>query len=795
MKTNVRKPKSPHPSALCLAIMIALIVPALVLPGTASAQDAALQDQPEATASQQAEDADEDAATEEGADEGELFSLEDSDDPERLKDLIEIRNSIEAGVFHVSDDAFRFGRYTGMNDRGFGAILNLDFTHRAPWDGDNAGFWSFKTHDLGLDARDASFEFGVQGKYRVHVDYDQIPNFRSESTRTIFQDAGSDDLTLPSGWVGSGTTAGMTQLLPSLRPFELKTERRQAGIGVSGVLARHWNFKVDYRQEQRDGNRSIGAVFGNSGGNPRAVLIPEPVDYTTQQIDAAMSYATKAYQIEVAYYASLFSNQNDSLTWSNPYTTIAGWAAGTGFPTARGQLALSPDNQFHQLSLNAGYNVSDRTRLSASASRGRMTQDEAFLPYTNIPSLQASVTQPLPRDSLEGRIDTTVVNLRLASRPTDNFAWNASYRYDDRDNRTPQDEFIYIGGDSQTQQTAANSNRRRRNLPYSFTEQQFKVDATYRAFGHTDFSAGAQRSNIDRTYSEREQTDETTFNLGLNTEVSEKFNGYVRLSRAERDGSTYYGTVPFNSSYAPAFVATAPGGWENHPDLRRSFLANRIRTQTSAGLSYMPAEAWTFGITIERAKDAYNESKLGLTSSRIQNYIFDATYAPSPLSSAYAFFSHEKLLSEQNGHSFGGGANQLPQSADPNRAWFVDHSDSIGSFGIGYKRSAASGRIDFGIDYLHSKSRSELNFATGSALVSRALPSDQTRLDSVNVNATYKLRENLSLRFGAWYERYRSRDWSVDGIAPNTLANVILLGEDSPDYNVYVFSFSAIYRF
>jgi MtrB/PioB family decaheme-associated outer membrane protein len=734
-------------------------------------------------------------ATDSDSDSDELFSIEDSDEPERLKELTQVHSSVEAGIFYVSGDSFRYGRYSGLNEQGAGLVLNLDLLQRGAWDADRAGYWSFNASNLGLDSRKAALEFGVQGKYKVRVDYDQIPNFRNESTRTIFDGAGGTDLTLLADWVGSGNTAGMTQLLSSLKPFELKTERHQAGVGISGILAPRWNYRVSYKRERKEGTRSIGAVFGNSGGNPRSVIVPEPVDYTTQQFDVALSYGTRKFQIEAAYYASLFSDENKSLVWSNPYTTISGWAPGTGFPNGRGQLSLPPDNQFHQFSVNAGYNISDRTRVSGSVARGRMTQNEAFLPYSYILSLQASITQPLPRDSLDGRIDTTVVNLRISSRPWEDFSWNASYRYDDRDNNTPRDEYVYIGGDSQTQQTGVTSNRRRYNEPYSFKEQQFKIDASYRVFGHTDLSAGAQHSKIDRTYSEREQADETTYNLGVKTEVGERFSGQLRYTHARRDGSTYYGDEPFHSGYSPGYVATIPGGWENHPDLRRFFLANRDRDLLNATISFTPTEAWTISGSLDHARDEYNESELGLIASQIDGYTLDVVYAPSPLWSAYAFYSHEKLASEQRGHSFRGGTNQIPDSTNPDRAWFVDHLDRIDSYGLGLKHSSSSGRVDCGIDYVYSKSRSDLDFAVGAALLTAPLPRDVTRLDSVNAYATFKMNDQLSLRFGAWYEHFHSTDWAVDGIAPNQLANVILLGEDSPDYNLYVLSFSAIYRF
>jgi MtrB/PioB family decaheme-associated outer membrane protein len=782
---NVQAKKlNPRLSCLCLAIAIALASPAMAL----------AQEQPEtpaATAEQeQAADADADEQ-----DEGELFSLEDSDDPARLKELTQIRSSVEFGLFHVSDGSFRFGRYTGLNEEGLGLLLNVDISKRGAYDSDDAGYWSFRGDNLGIDSRAAAFEIGVQGKYKLELDYSQIPNFRSESGQTIFDGAGSSELTLPSDWVASGNTAGMTRLLPSLQPFDLQTQRRRAGIAVSGVLNRHWDFSVSFRRETKEGTRSIGAVFGNSGGNPRAVVVPEPVDWTTEQFEAVLRYTARKFQVDATYYVSVYSDANSALTWENPYTTIGGWAAPAGFPNGVGQLSLPPDNKFHQLSLNFGYNFSDATRFTASVARGRMTQDDEFLPYTDIPALAASITQPLPRDSLDGRIDTTLVDLRLSSRPTTNLSWTASYRYDDRDNETPRDEYVYIGGDSQFQNTSPTSSFRRFNEPYGYREEQLKLDASYRMFGHTELNLGLQRSKIDRTYLEREQADEDSYWIGLRSNFSDRFNGRLRYVHARRDGSTYVGNEPFLSGYSPGYTNTVVAGWENHPDLRRYFEADRDRDQFTAMLDWSASEALTLSASLDYAFDDYTSSEVGLVDTKVASATVEAVYAPSPLWSAHAFQTYEQLNANQNGHSFAGGANQIPQSSDPRREWFVHHRDRVDTTGLGFTRSLTSGRTEFGLEYLRSKSRSGLDFEVGSLLATRPLPRDETRLESVNLHASFKLKDRLSLRANYWYERFRSTDWAIDGIEPNQLANVILLGEDSPDYRVHVISLSLLYRF
>src|SRR3546814_7863535 len=89
-------------------------------------------------------------------------------------------------------------------------------------------------------------------------------------------------------------------------------------------------------------------------------------------------------------------------------------------------MALPPDNKFQQGTATFGYNFTDTTRVSADVAIGRMSQNDTFLALTLDPVIAASITEPLPRNSLEGEINTTVINLRLSSRPTRQFHWGAS---------------------------------------------------------------------------------------------------------------------------------------------------------------------------------------------------------------------------------------------------------------------------------------------------------------------------------------------------------------------------------
>lgn len=720
--------------------------------------------------------------------------VESTSDPERAAELTQVRSEIEIGQGHVSDDSFRFGRYSGLEQQGGYTVLNFDLQRRNAYDADEAFMCRVQGRNLGIDSRQLSATVESQGSYQFRFDYDQIPSHRSSDGRTVFTGVGGTRLGLPVDWVGGANTAGMTRLLPNLQSVEIEQERQRLGFGLSGHLPRNWTFETSFTHEEKDGLKTIGAVIGNSGGNPRAAILPEPVDYQTRQFDVVLGYADPDKQLRIGYYLSLFDNANSALIWRNPYTTIGGWQASAGFPSGEGSISLPPDNEFHQFSIGGGYNMSSDTRLSGDVSSGRMRQNDTFLPYTINPVLAASITQPLPRNSLDGQIDTTAANLRMSSRIGDSFRWNAGYRYDDRDNQTPRNEYVYIGGDSQTQDVSATSSRRRFNEPYSYREHKFMLAGSYELGHRTHLTAGFDSRDIERDYSEREQAQEDTFSLGLRSNATDWMSAGLRWSRSERDGSTYHGDEPFVSGYSSAYVATVAGGWENAPGLRKFHLADRERDKASLYVNLMPAQEWAINLALNRVEDDYNSSELGLTQAQIDSASIDVLYAPDSNWSAYAFGVREEFDSAQNGVSITGGTREA-DAINPARAWTALHGDRVDTWGLGYKHKLIENALDLEVEYVASRSDTDIVVTTGSALTSAPLPTLTTDLQSLRLTLNYKLRSNMSLRAHYWLEDYESSDWALDGVAANQLANVILLGESSPDYRVHVTALSLVYRF
>jgi MtrB/PioB family decaheme-associated outer membrane protein len=336
----------------------------------------------------------------------------------------------------------------------------------------------------GQDNRRIDAEIGRQGSQRLSLGYREMPNHRYDDGVTPFCRDGSGVLLLPTDWSAGTETGQMPLLEASLRDQNIDHERWRLDLSYSRLFGGGWQFDVDYRREVKDGSRLVGGVIGNSGGNRRSALLAAPVDFVTDIVDVSLRYHSDGCQAGLGVQASRFNNRQTSVTWQNPFSAVGGWADGAGFTDGLGRTSLEPDNDFVQARAFGPYDLSPTTRLSATLAAGRMSQNNAFLPYTVNPALDAPLE--LPRADLDGRTDTLLADVRLSARPLPRLRVSASYRYDDRDNQTPWDLYAPVRGDS-LDQVAPEAGRL--NLPYSYAEQRFGVDARYRLASRTRLNA------------------------------------------------------------------------------------------------------------------------------------------------------------------------------------------------------------------------------------------------------------------------------------------------------------------
>lgn len=642
----------------------------------------------------------------------------------------------QLGASSVSNDSAYFGNASGYSDSG--AYINID----------GEGAYNSERHqlrwmveDLGLDSRFAELSGGNQGRFGYKIAYREIPRDHFFTTQSVFQQATGETLSLPADWVPAALTSGFTALDANLAKQNIKSERSFFKVGGRYFLSSRFRFSADYRRLKHDGvDMHSGASF------TQASLLARPIDYTTDEVDINIRYASDRGYLSLAWYLSDFDNGNDALSWENPFTA----SPGAEFPT-QGQ---APDNSFQQLSLSGRYRFPVyRTVVSFSTAFGRMEQDQAFLPFTSNPNLDAG---PLPRANLDGEVDTTNLAFTLTSKIFSKARIKLAYRYDERDNQTPQDLWTrviadtFLSGDPES------------NIPYSYERSTLNLSADYKLFDTVRISGGYDRKTIDRDFQEVEQQTENSAWGRLRWRPSGTWQVDIKGGASERDIDGRYDTG----------LAASLG---QNPLLRKYNLAYRYREFAEFTVTASPTGS-PITVTVNGlyADDEYSKSQLGITAADEVRLTGDFSWAISDRASLYLTGGYESIESKQSGSE---------QFGQPD--WSASNKDEFHTFGGGFRIRQIGDKLNVQLDYTRSVGTTDIDLRSAGGGLSE-FPDLESTLDFLRLKLSYRQSDRLELNLNLRYQSISVEDWALEGVGPTTLPVVLTLGAQPYDDDQFI---------
>ncbi|MDO8466072.1 MAG: MtrB/PioB family decaheme-associated outer membrane protein [Gallionella sp.] len=771
-----------------------------------------------------------------------VAQADESDDD--IRSLTRPGSQIEIGAGHVSEGSYKFGDYgRGMQRRGEHLIGNLNVSNRGD---NNASYLEIVGRNLGLDSRDIRIKAGEQGNYGLSFEYDELHKLHSDTYQTPYNGMGSAVLTAPAGWAGTidttpstlainapvaatvVSTAMMTALAANMKRFNVETQRKAAAFGLTKQLDGGWDLAVNAKRENKDGTKLTGVPLQIAGGGSRGTLLaPEPINYTTDLYDVMARYTSEKLQAQISYHVSLFKNDNQSLTFDNLFYNAA---SNTGGNMLTGRLGQMPDNQFHQFGISGGYTLSKETRLTGNLSLGRMKQNDAFLPYITTAGILAAP----PVASLNGRIDNTHADIKLHTKLTHATVLTAGLKYDDRDNRTPINQYAYDPADNTNAAGYANSatqGQLRRNTPLSKTQKAFYADMDFELSEITKLKVGYDYDKVTHTYEPTAGDHEHTLKAEIKHNFSDTASGGLAYAHSDRNADPYVGADALMGTYTSVYLATlcvAPNTFVYNgttvactgavsatgyttpfldtPAIRKFFLADRKRDKLRAYGSAAASETLDlqFGASYYKEKYPDTEAGFGLTKATGWTANVDANWAATEAVSGVFFASYEDYKTDQNGHHNAGGAptnldRQNNTAAFDVRTGTITRKDRSLTAGVGFKVKQ-NDSFDWGGDFTHANTVGSTGFAVHPTLVALGtvgLPMlDVTsRLNRLELFGKYKVQKNMVLNVGYAHERYSSADWAWDGQTLTSSAAFIGSGQTSPDYKVNVIGASLSYKF
>ena len=655
------------------------------------------------------------------------------------------RSVVELGGAYVDDDSAKFGDYTGLDEKGGYVIANAE--GRAA---EESGYvLEYELRDLGLDSREARLAGGKQGRYEFELFYDAIPHSIWDTTATPFSGNGSSELSLPSGWVDAGYTGGMTALNASLRSVDVGVDRDRYGAAGSFWFGDNLKFALDYRRDVRDGTRT---QFGSFGSVSTELL--RPVDDATDRLDATVRYQAGHWYLQAGYSGSIYDTKAAFLRWDNPFTAMV--------PGADvGQMAMAPDNQYHEFAVSAGwFGLPWNSTVAVSLASGTGTQDIGYLPYTSNPQL---ATDPLPASNLDGKMSVTRADFTITSRPIDKLRLRGSVAYDERSNDTKQRSFTSI---VHTDLFPVLDDRV--NPVYGFERLRVFGSADYEVYDDLTVGAGGEYRTLDRTGTAQEvKSEELADGWGSVHYTPTGFFGIVLKGGAmERSPDKY--------------VADAAGSGQN-PLMRKYNQAYLYRSYgegiVNLTLGSLPV---TLGANAFYGDDSYNLSRIGATAGLDRRYGVDLTWAVSDNASVYASAGEEKIDSKRQGSQAYGA---------PDWRWVLE--DNFETYGAGL-RARPFAKLGVDLDYTYAKgtSRTALVGVNGGNF-----PANKSEFSTFTADVTYAMSERIDLALTWRFETFDSSDWALQGIDPATINNVLALGADPYDYDVNYVGASVRYYF
>lgn len=668
-----------------------------------------------------------------------------------------------AGVTGDARDRSLFAQYNGL--RKDDAYLMLDFS----WvkRDDATGTWTVvEGRNLGMTDREVRALYGPQGRWKVYGEYWELTRWYPRTVNTSLQGAGTPNpivtrLEVP----GAGSD------------LDLKLERKRTTLGGEKWITPRLMFEASFVNEDKQGARLWGRGFTcpsgaaptpvcsslASGANQYALLLlPEPVNSTTRQIEAKLNFMGERFGLVGGYYGSWYDNDFSTLTptvngnLNNPLGLPMGTSTGVALTQGLRNIlqlpmALPPDNQAHQVYLDGNYAFTNTTRATFKYAYTHATQHESF-------AGAGFNDAPPGRSDLGGRLDSTLAQAGITSRPIAKLSLLANVRYEDQDDKTPIDLYNVEGANKFT------------NGHIGHTRTSGKAEASYALPWSLRGTLGFDFEKMDRGQfvatdqvaglsALRQDTYERGWRLELRRTMGETLTGSVSWVTSQRSGSTWLkplsgastGVIPADPDCAS--VASNPCIW-NRTGIFPFIFEDRERDKIRLLADWTPMEKLNLQLAVDYGNDRYTApTEKGLSSTRLNLYSLDASYALSDKVKLTGFWSYSEQGVNQ-GHSNG---------------YILNFKDKNTTAGVGVLAQATP-RLKLAGDvmYIHDRNAYNTGLDVGATPANQALfnsgklfvPDATFRDLRLKLSGTYALQKYSDVKVEVVHDRTRLDEWT-----------------------------------
>jgi len=679
--------------------------------------------------------------------------------------------SLGVRTIHLQKDSAKFYEYNGLKNGPFGDLFLI-------YDSEKYST-SVIGENIGLDDQSYIVEGGKWGAFKYSLYFDEIPHNYSFRTRTFYSDPGSDNLTY------SFTTVPTNSDQWSSR-FDYSIKRKDFGGSFDLTMNSPFFVTLGINQLQREGLFPIGApsgVFrtGATSGSPfgNVTEMPAPIDNTTTNVSLETGYKMKSLFLSLGGSFSTFNNQNEWLTFRNPYVTNQSLSE---------TISLPPDNKYYNVKFAGMAKLPLNSTLGLNAGFSRLTSDVSLLDTiwsSSLPGPTYSlVTLGLNDKTFSGDISYKNLSTVLTSTPFKALTTKLFYKFLKKDNDSDEITYTYSGQSTTNHLFEYKKHNAGLDLGYKFTKD---LKATV---GYDYLKVKREREDIPETKDDKyfAELKYHPFDF-LGTSIK-----YQRLDRSAKFESP--GVASTDRRYIENFVRRFDATDKNQDAIKLSVdLSPLDRLDLTAEYAYK--------------KDDYDDTLLGLTKAKRNEFILDASYEIRGVR-LYGYFDYEvakrditsRYINPTGVYSFD--PNTVPVANSYN--WDVKLKDKNYALGVGFEVPIIAKKLLFGTQYDFEKANGNADFT--SQILTGTLTQDSIDIPLyddykrhvVLTKLKYNYKDKLNLILGYEYQRLKYTDAQFEGyryVMPVTgTTNTYLTGayKDEP-YNANILYLKAVYKF
>lgn len=713
-----------------------------------------------------------------------------ADEDEALAALAKPDSAVSVGLGAASGDKSLYGQYNGLRNNGPKLLLDVDINKRD----DATGTWTLiQGRNLGLDDRDLNASYLKQGDWRISAEYSALTH---RDPRTINTSLGNAGTTTP--------TIGLLAVPGSGADLNLSTKREGISLGGGKWITPHLLFELNFKNEDKDGARLSGrgiacgafsSVYNVCGAGPGTaallanttgamLFLPEPINSTTKQIDAKLSYSDKNLKLNGGYYGSFFTNGYGSLNPGvsgnlvNPNGSVLDTSVVPGnslLGFMQQPIALPPNNQAHKLYVGGNYAFTPTTHATFKYAYTRATQHADF-------AGMGLIGAPAGVSNLDGVVNSSLGQFGLTARPMPKLSLLGNVRYEDRDDKTPIASYTVTGASPSGVTTFTNYQHSSKKLDGKL-EAGYSFPDNYRGTLGLDYQSvkrdrPVSTALIDGLTGLREDTHELGYRAELRRSMSETLNASVAFVHAKRDGSSWLSITPGAGfpALSDAAIFSANGAFP-------TTMEDRTRDKVKISADWTPIASLSLQLMFEDGKDSYTApTNQGLRDTDMNAYGIDAVWT---LSDKWRFTGYW---------------NQGIQTLHVNQAGYLaelENRNRSVAFGVVGKPSP---KYDVGatVSYMNDRNRYQQSPGVGSGAVALAgggLPDVNYRVTALKLFGKYALDKNADLRIDLLHQRAQLDDWTWASNGTSFAYSDNTTVSLQPTQNVTFIGVSYIYKF